>query len=134
MLALLAALGLLLNLSFTTGLVQPDWSLAILLGVLLSDRKTWVWVLPCVVLHDLVLYWSAWVTLPFILFVAVLLTYADVSLAPGQQQRWFGLVFGCFPLLMAGMSMIAWLLTMMLATWVWFLLSRRREKVYVEPA
>lgn len=129
-----ALLGLLFNMSFADTVMQPDWSLAILLAVLLSNRSTWFWVLPCVGLHDLILYWSIGVTLPYILFVALVLTYADLRLAPGQPQRWFGLVFGCLPLFIIGVDILSCLLTLTLATWAWSLLSSQRERVYVEPA
>ena len=130
----LAGIGLLVNMSFAGVSVQPDWSLGILVGVLLSHRSTWIWVLPSVAFHDLFLYWSIDVTLPFVAFVALVLAYSDIRLAPGQPQRWFSLFFACLPLLIAGLDVVSWLLTIMLTTWVWFLLSTRREKVYVEPA
>jgi hypothetical protein len=133
-LAFMALLGLLLNMSSAGNSLQPDWSLAILLAILLSKRSTWYWVLPLIGLHDLLLFWSLWVVFPYAAVAVVLLNYADIRLAPGQPQRWLALVLGCMPLLFAGVDGMVWLLTLTLSTWLWSFLSSRREKVYVEPA
>jgi len=133
MMAFAALVGLLLNMSFAGSLSQPDWSLAILLAILLSQRKSWFWVLPLIGLHDLMLFWSVWITFPFAIISALVLTYADMSIAPGQPQRWLALVLACSPLLLVGVDIISWLLTVTLSTWIWFTLSVQREKVYVEP-
>ncbi len=133
-LGLAACFGLLLNLSFAGQLVQPDWCFAILLGVLLSRYETWFWVLPMIGIHDLLIFWSVWVTFPFASFAAMILIYADIQIAPGQPQRWVALSLSCLPLLFTGIDMVSWLLTLTLTIWVWFLLSTKREKVCVEPA
>ncbi len=133
-LALAALLGLLLNMSFAGTNPQPDWSLAILLAIVLSKRSTWYWVLPLIGLHDYLLFWSVWVVFPYAAIAVVLLSYADTRLAPGQPQRWLALVLGCAPLLLAGVDIVSWLMTLTLCTWLWSFLSTRREKVYVEPA
>lgn len=129
-----ALLGLLMNMSFSGLLAMPDWSLAILLAILLSQRSTWYWVLPLIGLHDYLLFWSVWVVFPFATLAALLLMYADVNLAPGQYQRWVGLFLACAPLLFAHVGWLSWLLTMTLTVWIWSYLSVKREKVYVEPA
>ena len=133
-LALAALLGLLLNMSFAGTNPQPDWSLAILLAIVLSKRSTWYWVLPLIGLHDYLLFWSVWVVFPYATIAVVLLSYADTRLAPGQPQRWVALALGCAPLLLAGVDIVSWLMTLTLCTWLWSFLSTRREKVYVEPA
>ena len=133
-LALAALLGLLLNMSLAGTNPQPDWSLAILLAIVLSKRSTWYWVLPLIGLHDYLLFWSVWVVFPYAAIAVVLLSYADTRLAPGQPQRWLALVLGCAPLLLAGVDIVSWLMTLTLCTWLWSFLSTRREKVYVEPA
>jgi len=132
-LSFVALFGLLLNMSFAGQLAQPDWSLAILLAILLSKRSTWFWVLPLIGLHDYLLFWSAWVVFPFAVLAALLLTYADIRLAPGQHQRWVSLGLVCIPLLLAGIDILSWLLTITLTIWIWSMLSSKREKVYVEP-
>ncbi|OIP99124.1 MAG: hypothetical protein AUK35_09160 [Zetaproteobacteria bacterium CG2_30_46_52] len=126
--------GLVLNMAFSGLFAQPDWSLALLLAALLSDRRNWFWVLPSLFFHDLVLYWSPLVTFPFGLIAAIILMYADTRLAPGQQQRWLGLLVVCLPLLNTGISLFSWLLTVSLCIVIWSYLSSKREKVYVEPA
>ena len=132
-LAFAALLGLLINMSFAGQFAQPDWSLAILLAILLSQRKTWYWVLPLIGMHDYLLFWSAAVVFPYAVATALLLTYADIRLAPGQHQRWLGLALVCVPLLFAGIDTLSWLLTVTLTIWIWSALSAKREKVYVEP-
>ncbi len=133
-LALAALLGLLLNMSLAGTNPQPDWSLAILLAIVLSKRGTWYWVLPLIGLHDYLLFWSVWVVFPYAAIAVALLSYVDTRLAPGQPQRWLALVLGCTPLLLAGVDIVSWLMTLTLCTWLWSFLSTRREKVYVEPA
>lgn len=128
-----ALLGLMVNLSFSGGLAQPDWALSILVAILLSKRDTWYWVLPLVGLHDFLLFWSVWVCFPFVALAAGLIAYADINFAPGQHQRWVGLLLSCTPLLFAGIGLISWLLTVAFTIWLWSMLSSKREKVYVEP-
>ncbi len=123
-----------MNLSFSGLVTQPDWSLAILLASLLSHRQAGYWVLPGIWFHDTLLYWSAWTCFPYFILASIVLYYSDKRLGPGQQQRWFALVFSCFSLLLAGIPLWDWLLTMMLSIWIWFLLSAKREREYVEPA
>ncbi|MDX8380871.1 MAG: hypothetical protein R8M14_02015 [Ghiorsea sp.] len=132
--AFAALIGLLLNLSFSGNVSQPDWSLSILLAILLSQRKTWYWILPLIGLHDLLLFWSVWITFPFAVISALLLSSADVRLSPGQYQRWLALLLACSSLLFTGVDFISWLLTITLSTWIWSILSVQREKAYVEPA
>ena len=126
--------GLTLNMSFAGYVAQPDWSAAILLATLLSNRKAWYWVLPSIWFHDIVLFWSGWIVFPYFVFIAIVLFYADERLGPGQPQRWFGLVFGCIPLVIAGVSFVSCLLTALCAIWLWSLFSSSKDKVYVEPA
>lgn len=120
--------------AFSGLFAQPDWSVALLLAVLLNDKKTWFWVLPALFFHDLVLYWSPLVTFPFAALAAIILMYADTRLAPGQQQRWLSLFVVGLPMLAAGISLLNGLLTISLCIVIWSYLSATREKVYVEPA
>jgi len=132
---LFSFIGLTLNMSFSGVMAaQPDWSLVLLLAVLLSNRKTWFWVLPCIWFHDVVLFWSAWVTFPYVILTTIILYLSDKRIGPGQQQRWFGLGLSCLPLFIVGVGVWSWLLTMMLTVWAWSILSSQRERVYVEPA
>lgn len=129
-----SVIGLFLNLSFNGLLTQPDWMYAILLAALLSDKSTWYWVLPLVLIHDAVLYWSATITFPITVIIVILLIYSDKRLGSGQQQRWLFLFAGCLPLLIQGISFWDWLLTMMLVVWLWFILSAQRDGANVESA
>jgi len=131
---LTSTVGVFLNLSFAGMMAQPDWSLAIMVGVLLHNRRMWLWVLCYVLFHDFVLYWSPWITFPYVFLTVMLLFYTDYRLAPGQPQRWIGLLLCCTPLLFAGVDMWTWLLTLTLGVGVWSLLSSEREKAYVESA
>ena len=129
---LTSVIGILFNLSFTGLFTQPDWMLAVLLAILLSDKSTWYWVLPAMIIHDVLLYWTIWVTFPYMVVVAGILFFSDKRLGPGQPQRWFGLALVCMSLLIKGISVWDWLLTMMLAVWLWFVFSSIREREYVE--
>ncbi|MDX8387907.1 MAG: hypothetical protein R8M46_05155 [Ghiorsea sp.] len=131
---LVSLFGIILNMSFSGLVAQPDWSWAVLLAVLLSDRKAWVWILPAIWFHDVALFWSAWVALPYFIVLSIFLYYADKRLGPGQPQRWVAIFLGCLPLFIYGLGLMSILLTATLAVWVWSMLSARREKVYVEPA
>ncbi len=113
---------------------QPDWSLALLLAALLSKPKAWVWVLPCIAIHDLFLYWSILVVVPYAFISSVLLHYTDKKLGPGQPQRWVAIVLHAYALWAAGMDVLQVFLTMSLTVWLWYFLSAHRERVYVEPA
>jgi len=124
--------GLLLNLSFSGTVTQPDWCLAVLLGALLSGKYSWALIFPSIGLHDLLLFWTLSITLPYFIFIALLLNAMDERLGPGQPQRWAGLLLGCTPLLMAGVSIASWLMTLMLAVVVWAWLPSQQDRSYVE--
>jgi len=130
---LVAFVGLIINLSFSGSGVQPDWSFSILLAMLLSKRKTWIWVLPSIGIHDLFLYWSATVMVPTFILVATVLFYSDKRLGLGQQQRWACLFICTFPLIHSGMALLNVLLTLTVTVCLWAFFSAQREKVYVEP-
>ncbi|MDQ6989479.1 MAG: hypothetical protein Q9M19_06310 [Mariprofundaceae bacterium] len=129
-----ALLGLIVNMSFSAGFAQADWCLAILLAALLSYRQNWLWVLPCICLHDLVLYHSIGVAFPYFIAITFIITYTDQRLGQSQHQRWLALFVGCFPLWMAGVGIWNCVLTLTLSVMIWSFLSYRREKAYVEPA
>jgi len=133
-LLLAAFVGLMASLAFSTAWYQPDWSLALLLAVLLSKPKTWIWVLPGMGVHDLFLYWSVTVVLPYTMIAALLLRYTDKKIGPGQPQRWAAWLLHVYALWESGMSGWRVLLTAALVVWLWSFLSSQRERVYVEPA
>ncbi len=131
-LLLAAFVGLLGSLAFSWH--QPDWSLALLLAVLLSKPKAWVWVLPSIGIHDLFLYWSVGEVLPYAVVSTLLILYTDKKLGPGQPQRWAAIVLHAYALWAAGMGVLQVFLSMSLTVWLWYFLSAHRERVYVEPA
>jgi len=129
-----AFVGIIFTMSFSGDIAQPDWSLALLLAVLLSKQNTWVWILPCIALHDLFLYWSLMIVLPYFLLVTGVLFYTDKRIGPGQPQRWVCLLLTTAPLLLVGMDLLSIVLTLTLSVWLWSFLSSQQERVYVEPA
>jgi len=124
--ALLALLGLSLNLAFASTLVQPDWALAVLLASLLAHRHNWVWVLPGVLIHDVVLYWSFGVSFLIMAILPLAMIYLDQHLGIGLPQRLTLMLLAVLAsLLWPGWGLSACLLTLCLCIPVWHLLTRR---------
>jgi len=121
----LAWLGSSFNLAFASSMIQPDWALALLLGSLLSHRGNWVWVLPGVAMHDLILHWSLWVCLPMVAAIPLALIYLDEHLGVGLPQRMLLLLLVTLMLLPWGWSAQAWLLTISLTVPVWYALTKQ---------
>ncbi len=121
----LAWLGASFNLAFAGAMVQPDWALSILLGSLLAHRGNWVWVIPGVAMHDLMLHWSLTVCLPVVALMPLLLIYLDERLGPGLPQRLVLMFLATGPLLLAGWGIAAWLLTVCLSVAAWYGLTQR---------
>jgi len=117
----LAVTGLGLSLA-TGGLLQPDWTLAILLGALLARRSTWMWVLPGLLMHDLALYWTPWGVFPLACLFPVLVQTLDEQLGPGLPQRMGLLIMMSIPMLVYDAGLIQWLLTLLLCIPIWHLL------------
>ncbi len=122
---LLSLLGISLNLAFSSTLMQPDWALALLLASLLAHRHNWVWVLPCVLVHDVVLYWSF--SLSFIIMALLPLTmiYLDQHLGVGLPQRLALMLAAVLSLLWPDWGLSAALLTLCLCIPLWHLLTRQ---------
>ncbi|MDQ7057347.1 MAG: hypothetical protein Q9N62_02415 [Ghiorsea sp.] len=129
-----AFIGLICTMSFAGDWSQPDWSLAVLLAVLLSKPQTWIWILPSIGVHDLFLYWSVGGIFPFAVVSVLLLFYTDQKIGPGQPQRWAVLLLHTYAMWLVGLDDLSLFLTVTLSIWLWFVFSCRREKVYVEPA
>lgn len=130
LLLLLSVVGVVLNLSFSATLVQPDWALAFLLAALLSHRGYWRWVLPAIWLHDLTLHWSSFAFLPLFLWIPLILIWIDEQLGPALPQRLTILVIATLPMLWLNWGIAAWLLTCLLCICVWYMMTRMR----LEPA
>ncbi|MFQ5519160.1 MAG: hypothetical protein ACE5E3_04070, partial [Mariprofundus sp.] len=84
---LLALFGISLNLAFSSSLTQPDWALALLLASLLAHRNNWVWVLPCILIHDVLLYWSFGISFIIVAMIPLAMIYLDQHLGAGIPQR-----------------------------------------------
>jgi len=125
----LAVTGLALSLA-TGGILQPDWSLALLLGTLLARRGTWTWILPAVLLHDLVLYWTPWGVFPLACLLPVILVRLDEETGPGLPQRLAMLFFVSLPMLVHGAGFMQWILTLMLCIPIWHLLARIYDRQF----
>lgn len=121
--ASLALLGLSLNLAFSTSLTQPDWALALLLAGILARRHNWVWVLPGIVLHDLVLHWSVGLSAVVVALIPLAMIYFDQHLGAGLPQRIVLMTLATLSLLHWGWDAAALLLTLSLCVPIWHLLT-----------
>jgi len=121
----LAWLGGCLNLAFSSTMIQPDWALALLLGSLLAHRGNWIWVLPGVALHDLMLHWSPWVCLPLVAAIPPVLIYLDDRLGAGLPQRMVLLLMAIFVLAPWGWGFAELLLTATLSVSIWYFAAKQ---------
>ena len=118
-------LGISLNLAFSNTLTQPDWALALLLASLLAHRQNWAWVLPCVLFHDGVFYWSFGASFLMVALVPLAMIYLDQQLGAGLPQRLLLMLAIVLSLLQPGWGLAASLLTLCLCIPVWYLLTRQ---------
>jgi len=130
LLLLISALtGMVLSLA-SGGIMQPDWSLAILLGTLLARRTAWPWVLPAMLLHDLMLYWSPWGVFPIACLLPLLLMRLDEQIGPGLPQRVAMLILVSLPMLAQGAGLMQWLLTVLLCIPIWHIVARIHDRQF----
>jgi len=128
---LVAALcGMVLSL-VSGGMMQPDWSLAILLGALLARRSNWPWVLPAVLVHDLMLYWTAWGAFPAACLLPLLLARLDSQIGAGLPQRLAMLIFVTSPMLAYGSGFMQWVLTMLCCIPIWHIAAHLHDRQFV---
>jgi hypothetical protein len=125
---LLSLLGILLNLSLSGLVLQPDWSAALLLASVLAQRGNWPWVIPGFWIHDLALHWSSLVCLPIVAILPFLLSRADAHLGAGLPQRVVLMIISLLPLLHSGWSAPQWLMTICTCIFVWHFLARSYAK------
>jgi len=116
-------LGILLTLMMASTSIQPDWSLSILLAALLTHRGNWFWVLPGIMAHDVVFYWTMLGVFPVALMLPVLLIYSDQQLGPALPQRFFLMILCSLPMLWLGINFGPWLLTLLLCIFLWYLMA-----------
>jgi len=122
---LAAMVGLSLNLAFSVSLQQPDWALALLLAALLAQRHNWVWVLPMMMLHDVILHWSFGATLIGMAAIPVAMIYFDQHLGAGLPQRLALMIMAALTLTIQDWAWGAAILTALLCVPLWYLLTRR---------
>jgi len=125
---LLALVGISLNLAFPIAMTQPDWAVALLLASLLAHRHNWLWVLPCALIHDLVLYWSIGSITIMMSLIPLAMIYLDQHLGAGLPQRIALMLLIVLVLPSLGWSMQTAVLTMCLCMPVWYLLTKQYEK------
>jgi len=121
---LLALLGISLNLAFSSTMSQPDWALALLLASLLAHRNNWIWVLPCSLIHDLILYWSFGLVALTMAIIPVAMIYLDHQLGAGLPQRIALMCAAVLVLPAIGWDMQAAALTLCLCVPIWHVLTR----------
>ncbi|MDX8411202.1 MAG: hypothetical protein R8K46_04920 [Mariprofundaceae bacterium] len=103
---------------------QPDWAYALLLAALLARRRNWPWILPCVLVHDAMLYWTVLGCLPVMAVLPYFIGKIDQQLGAGVPQRLVVLGIGVTPLLWLSHDVGQWLLTALLIVPLWFMLVR----------
>jgi len=120
---LLAFLGMGLNLAFSASLTQPDWALALLLAAMLAHRKNWMWVLPCTLVHDLMLHWSIGISFITMAIIPFAMIYLDQSLGAGIPQRVILMIAATLSLAEWGWGAQTVMLTLCLCVPIWYLLT-----------
>jgi hypothetical protein len=123
-------IGIIFNLGFSGVFLQPDWSLALLLATLLAHRGNWLYVALATGVHDLILHWSLFISLPWILIVPVIITWSDAQIGASLLQRVFAMLVVISSLFFAGWSLASCLLTLLLCLVLWHFIAR----LYVQPA
>jgi len=124
-LMIVSVLGLNMNMAFSSGLIQPDWAMAVLLASLLAHRHNWLWVLPMMLLHDAVFYWQPAMAFLMMVVIPPAMIYLDEHLGAGLPQRLALLVLASLSMLLDGWSLQAGLLTLCLCVPLWYLLTRQ---------
>lgn len=123
--ALLSLTGVVVNQSFAGLFLQPDWGLAILLAALLSHPKHWPWLLVLAALHDLILYWSIWVSFPWLCLNLLVLSYFDKELGPAIWPRFACMIAACLPLMYIGGGFNQVVLTCLVCIPLWHIAGKR---------
>ncbi|MBF0281585.1 MAG: hypothetical protein HQM07_03345 [Zetaproteobacteria bacterium] len=122
---LLASVGIFINFTVNSfPLFQPDWCLAVIVGATLAHRVFALWSIPVIIAHDLILYWSIWITPPLILIYPIIISQMDYKLGPGQPQRFIWLLIFTAPLLLNQWHPISAILTLLLAIYTWHICSK----------
>lgn len=129
-LLILAVIGMAMSLA-SGGLVQPDWSLAVLLAGLLARHGLWPWLLPAVLVHDLAMYWSPWGAFPIACLLPLFVKSLDAQIGPGLPQRLSSMLLVSLPMLNFGSGIEQWLLTLLLCIPLWHIVARMYDRRFV---
>lgn len=130
LLLFICLIGIIFNLGFSGVFLQPDWSLALLLAALLAHRGNWLWVSLATGIHDLILHWSVFISLPWILLTPIIIAWSDEQIGSSLLQRMFSMLMVIASIYFAGWSLASCLLTLLLCLVFWHLVAR----LYVQPA
>lgn len=117
-------IGVILNLAFASIIVQPDWSMAVLLAAVLAHRGNWPYVALGTGIHDFVLHWSLFACLPWILLTPALIAWSDAQIGANLLQRWFAMLLVISSLFFAGWGLMSCLLTLLLCLVLWHIIAR----------
>ncbi|RMH50531.1 MAG: hypothetical protein D6682_06690 [Zetaproteobacteria bacterium] len=118
--ALPALAGILLNLITPPTIVVPDWGWAVAVAALAARRHHWLWALPLLLLHDLLLYQEARpLLLPAVAIGLLLVLYIDRQSGPALPQRLLMVIVAATPLAAEGWSPRAIALSLLFAIPLW---------------
>ena len=120
---LLALLGISLNLAFSGSLAQPDWSMSLLLAGILAHRQNWAWVVPGILIHDIVLHWSVGMSFIAVALIPPAMIYLDQKLGVGLPQRIALMIAAVSSLFFQGWEISALLLTTCLCVPAWYIMT-----------
>ncbi|MDX8408855.1 MAG: hypothetical protein R8J84_02240 [Mariprofundales bacterium] len=125
LLALIAGCGVLLTITFDALLYQPDWGMAILIAAITARRRHWPWVLPMLMLHDMMLYWNP---LPWSVVVTVaglaLVVWIDHRVGPALAQRLTLIVLALIPMFWQSWIWQNIILTLLLTFVLWHMIRQ----------
>jgi len=125
LLALIAGCGIWLTLTLDALPYQPDWGLAILMGAITARRRHWLWVVPMLMLHDMVLYWNP---LPWSVVVTLaglaLVIWVDYRVGPALLQRLILIILALLPMFWQSWAWQNIVLTLLLTMVLWTMIRQ----------
>ncbi|MDQ6963409.1 MAG: hypothetical protein Q9M13_00650 [Mariprofundales bacterium] len=126
--SVLAIAGMVLNISGTNTVTLPDIGGALLIAAVVARRRHWRWVFPLLILHDMVLYWSALpITLLFVIFALFLVIQVDVRLGAALPQRIVMIVLSHLPMVIEGYTPQAITLSLLLTFVLWYWIREQAD-------
>ncbi|MDQ6951790.1 MAG: hypothetical protein Q9M26_09005 [Mariprofundales bacterium] len=121
--------GMLFNLTLDAVAYQPDWGAALLIAAVAAKRGRWPWVLPLLMIHDMVLYWVPWPWCAMMTVLGLILViWCDVHLGTALPQRVLLIVIALLPMTWQRWPGPDIVLTLLLTITLWYLV-RIRSKV-----